>query len=281
MPAVSPYNPKGYTNTTDSFPWKYVTGYTSPSASAPAKKVWMRNTDNNGWIEVWNSAPLINAPTITSANDGATATKLTITGTTDNFNVASSLYIVCTNTSTGASTTTSSVSFSASKGEQSYSIIIAGLAENTTYSLVINSSNDGGSSTYATSKTTNINCSTPGSAGWSSTTETDVCSTCDGCGTSVRYRTRYEKSGCTTSYSAYGSCSDCGTWSTIGPVYGIFQLTSGVYIEGKVFGWVYYNGGNYITCDGGMGLLGPGYVESCSVTGQLRSGGDDSCVYPA
>lgn len=228
MPAVSPYNPKGYTNATDSFPWKYVTGYTSPSASSPSKKVWMRNADNNGWLEVWNSSPLINTPTITSANDGVTYTKLTIAGTTDNLNIASTMSVTVTNTLTNATVTSSTVSFSALKGTQNYSFVITGLADNTLHNISISSSNAGGSSVLSTSATTNINC-TEGSTGFVPISCSDCSETqSQGCGfCNLQYRTRtrtkYGKTGCVNTYysswsdwSVWGACtSNTSTWNTV------------------------------------------------------------------
>lgn len=301
MPAVSPYNPKGYTNTTDSFPWKYVTGYTSPSVSAPAKKVWMRNTDNNGWIEVWNSAPLINAPTITSANDGTSNTKLTISGTTDNLNIASTMTVIVTNTLTNVSVTSSTSSFSALKGTQSYSFVISGLADGTLHSVSISSSNTGGSSVYATSATTNVNC-TEGATGFVSIYCTDCSeSQSQGCGfCTLQYRTRtrlkYGKPGCSNTYYgaypdwstiAWGACtSNPGTWNAVSSagtytaydVNGLNPLSVTHLYDGT-----YFVEGSYDCnpgCSGGtcysMATVG---LEKCAVTEYYRYSGYDCGCY--
>jgi hypothetical protein len=301
VPAVSPYNPRGYdANNGTPKPWYSVKGYlTDGGAVQTAKKVWMRNADNSDWIEVWNARPIITGIGVTSANDGTNNTKLTFTGTVDPLGFSTSVKVFYRKTGSSAFSVSSTSTISAVFGGQSFSIVISSLSDGTSYDYYIEAVNVGGTSTTAiAATTTNVNC-TEGSTGFVSIACTDCSeSISQGCGTcglqyKTRTRTKYGKTGCSnTYYSAYpdystiawsGCVEGNGTWEDVSgdPAY----ITDGGYWAGirlrtgyySIFPFGYDAISTYTNsqcglggqCCGGNGIKYY-FAERCTQTGAQR-----------
>lgn len=268
MPGKSPYNPKAATTNGGTFTaWKDVHGYTTNGGTRqPAKKVLVRNSSNNGWIEVWNARPELSGVTASAATHDIDESKIDSSVKVLGHYLNTDVYFYY-RTGTGAWTSSlvSSLTGSTILGaEQTVSTTIYGLSENTTYEYYWYASNDGGSAQTSTgSTTTPYNC-TEGASGFSAIScsdctdsETTGCGTC-GTKTRYRYRTKYGKTGCTnTYYSAYGAYPD---WSTVAcsEGTGTWEDVTGTLPSTGTFAGVCYVAENY-------GFMGISYgVRPCS-----------------
>lgn len=301
MPGVSPFNPKAASTNGGTFvAWKDVHGYTADGGSPqPAKKVYLRNSDNTAWVEVWNARPELSGVTTTTATHDIDESKITssvnVVGhyldTTVYFNIRPSggTWTVVTKPVLTGSTIQGT--------QQTVTHTQLSLAENTTYEYFWYAENAGGgaSATAVQSITTPYNC-TEGASGFVSISCTDCvesesigCGTC-GLRTRYRYRTKYGKTGCTnTYYSAWSAYPD---WSVVGCTEGggtWVNVTNSIPETGTFAGYAYrradyYYGfatGIYYTPSSQCGPPGTGgccggyaikyfQAEQCSQTGAQR-----------
>jgi hypothetical protein len=123
-----------------------------------------------------------------------------------------------------------------------------------------------------------------GGRDWSSSSQVFTDSTgCDGCGTKSKTVVTYTKTGCPNDVRdpGYGGCSDSWSPGFFDPFTNVYPLVSGSfpYVKFGIFGGRYYTdstGTVFVSCGGGT-LLGPVDVEYCSVSGDLRAAGGDTC----
>lgn len=277
MPAVNPSKvPKAkYSGSWSA--WQYLKTKTEGSWEF-VKKVYVKS--NGSWVEVWNARP-----EVTSGSFTASASSLSFSGSVDPNNFTSTAYYnyreAGTSTWTASGTTATG---SPADGSRSFSVTASIANPYKNWEAQAMATNAGGTSDAGSTVTLDCRQHDAGGSGWSSSDSSNA-STCDSCGT-VTTRT-YTKSGC-PSYSR--TITTCGTW---GPVSDEFfptgcygPLTNGTYPYAaySLWGWIYYtdSGCNnaVASCSGG-GLLGPVGVTKCSVTGQYRVEGGDTCVYPS
>ncbi len=262
MPAVSSYSPKAYTTSSTFNNWYSVRGYlTNGGSPQTAKKVFMRDAENTGWLEIWNGRPIIVSSSVTSANDGLNLTQLTFTGTIDGLNLPTTLTVRARPADSKDAFTSTTGTVLTQYGAQNYSLVISGLTEVTNYYYEIIGTNDGGQSTPSGFITTNRNCS-QGGAGFVNIGTEYLSETPQGCGIcGTRYRTvsraQYGKPGCSNTYYDPASFP---SFDTVG-----FSTCAETGMA-PTSNWVLQNASSY-----GSGYTFAGGITKNDLTGDVRS----------